>query len=356
MSTRGSGNMRFCKMPVTPPRVFKPEVSLSRRAIMLPHLSKWANGTILHYYFFTSPQEWTTNDQEKQIVRQAFAKWMQLGIGVDFQEVSTPGEAEIRIGFLRDDGAWSFVGRENLNIGRDERTMNFGWDLTEPVAGQPNDIDTATHEIGHSLGLEHEHQSPKAGIVWDEEAVYAALAAPPNKWSRETTYQNIIKKLVAREVEGSDWDPDSIMEYPFEAGLIKQPEKYHSGLQPAGGLSQYDIAWVRTYYPPQNMSAFPKLEVRRSADLDIAAGLQKDFIILPPETRQYTIQTFGLSDSVMTLFEEVEGKLVFRAGFDDSGEEHNAKLEEKLFQDKKYVLRIRLFYSERQGETAVMMW
>ena len=54
--------------------------------------------------------------------------------------------------------------------------MNFGWDLT-----QPGEIDTAIHEIGHTLGFPHEHQNPHAGIVWDEEAVYAALAQPPNQ-------------------------------------------------------------------------------------------------------------------------------------------------------------------------------
>jgi len=39
-------------------------------------------------------------------------------------------------------------------------------------------LDTAVHEIGHSLGFPHEYQNPKAGIVWNEEAVYAALGQP----------------------------------------------------------------------------------------------------------------------------------------------------------------------------------
>lgn len=52
--------------------------------------------------------------------------------------------------------------------------MNIGWDIT-------GDIDAAVHEIGHSLGLPHEHQNPHAVITWDEEAVHAGLAAPPNE-------------------------------------------------------------------------------------------------------------------------------------------------------------------------------
>jgi hypothetical protein len=340
---------RFCKQPPVPPRVYKPGVGFGRQRAIISNQDKWLNGTLLHYYFFQSPQEWTTTKKEQDVVRQAFAAWKKLGIGLEFQEVSSPGDAQIRIGFLQGDGSWSYVGRYILNIGRDERTTNFGWDLTQ-------DMDTALHEIGHALGLEHEHQNPKAGIVWDEEAVYAALAAPPNNWPREETYNNIIKKLRDREVSGTDWDPDSIMEYPFEAGLIKEPAKYRTGLQPKGGLSPYDIAWMKQTYPSQKEEEFPKLELRRSVDLDIPAGGQKDFIIIPTETRKYTIQTFGLSDTVMVLFEEVDGKLVQRKGDDDSGEDYNAKIEERLYKDKKYVLRIRLFYSEREGETAVMIW
>ena len=347
----GGGKRRLCQMPAFPTREFKPGVSLSRQSIILAHFLKWTNGTVLHYYFFDKPQEWTTRDEEKNVVRQAFAGWKQLGIGLEFKEVAAREDAEIRIAFWRGDGSWSYVGRDNLSIGQDERTMNFGWNLT-----LPGEIDTALHEIGHAIGLQHEHQNPNAGIVWNEEAVYASLAQPPNSWPRQQTFNNIIKKLNPNEVEGSIWDPNSIMHYPFEAGLILQPEKYRNGLQPAPGLSEKDITWVRTFYPPQNEDDFPKLELRHSVDLDIAAGMQKDFIIIPPATRKYSIQTFGLSDTVMALFEDVGGNLVFRKGDDDSGEDYNAKITVKLVKDKKYVLRVRLFYSERAGETAVMMW
>ena len=49
--------------------------------------------------------------------------------------------------------------------------MNFGWDLT-PLGRST----TALHEIGHTLGMPHEHQNPFAGIAWDEETVYATSA------------------------------------------------------------------------------------------------------------------------------------------------------------------------------------
>ncbi len=102
-----------------------------------------------------------------------------------------------------------------------ERTMNFGWDLTTPYGR-----DTALHEIGHALGFPHEHQNPLAGIVWDEEKVYRYFAGPPNNWPRQTTHHNIIRKISADLVEGSAWDKDSIMHYQFPAGLIISPSYY----------------------------------------------------------------------------------------------------------------------------------
>ena len=151
-----------------------------------------------------------------EAVRKGFKSWADLGIGIKFREVISRDQAMVRIGFMSGDGSWSYVGRDILDIAADQRTMNFGWNVA-------NDIDTAIHEIGHTLGYEHEHQNPFSGIVWDKEKVYAALAEPPNNWSREKTFFNIIRKLSVNSVQGTQWDPNSVMHYPFEIGLIKNP-------------------------------------------------------------------------------------------------------------------------------------
>jgi hypothetical protein len=49
--------------------------------------------------------------------------------------------------------------------------------------------------------------SHSAGIVWDEEAVYKELGGPPNNWSRQETFFNIIRKIDVNEVDGGPWDP-----------------------------------------------------------------------------------------------------------------------------------------------------
>jgi len=357
----------FCGLPAMPARVFGPNVAPDREALILVMGNKWASGTILHYYFFDQPSDgeyvffedgskewrtWTTdNTRQKQVVKDAFDVWKAVGIGIEFKEVTTRGEAEIRIGFMTDDGAWSFIGRDILTKGPSERTMNFGWDLTEN--GQ---FDTAIHEIGHTLGFPHEHQNPNSGIVWDEEAVYAALGGGPNFWSREKTFFNIIRKIAPDTVKGSNWDPDSVMHYPFKGGLIKSPARFNIGLFPKGGLSDFDKLWVRQFYPQLNPQNDPILKPFQSVQLNLTSGEQQNFVIEPAETRNYVIQVFGVSDVVAVLFEEANGEFVYNTADDDSGEERNATIRVKLFKGRRYKLRVRLYFSGALYSNAVMLW
>ncbi|MEA2708790.1 MAG: hypothetical protein QOF78_1391 [Phycisphaerales bacterium] len=362
------GGISYCSLPQVEPRRFGPDVNPGRMRLIIMNGKKWVNGTVLHYYFFDRNTDgaevvfengtrewrpWTTNEAEKQVVRDAFQVWVDVGIGLRFQEVAAREDAEIRIGFMRGDGAWSYIGRDILNQGRDQRTMNFGWDLT-----RPGEIDTAVHEIGHTLGFPHEHQNPNAGIVWDEEAVYTSLAQPPNEWDREKTFYNIIRKIRPDTVQGSSWDANSIMHYPFEAGLIKEPAEFRNGLQPAGGLSERDKTWVKTFYPPLTASDHTALTPAQSVPLKIAAGQQSNFTFAPAATRYYELRTFGTSDTVVVLFEKPNGagEPVYISGDDDSGEDRNAYLRVKLFKGRNYIVRVRLYYADRPGETAVMLW
>ncbi|HSH47035.1 MAG TPA: hypothetical protein VK991_00380, partial [Halomonas sp.] len=228
----------------------------------------------------------------------------------------------------------------------------FGWDLTR----DPRGVDTPIHEIGHALGFPHEHQNPFSGIVWDEEAVYAYFGGSPNYWSRETTFHNVLRKLPAAEVEGSPWDPDSIMHYGFPAGLIVEPEAYREGLRPAPGLSKQDIAEVRHFYPALEDANNARLEPLQLEFLSLAPGEQKNLSLAPQSTSDYTIQTFGRSDTVMVLFEEVDGKLRYVTGDDDSGTRQNARLSVRLQRGRRYVLRVRLYLNYACDDTAVMWW
>ncbi len=297
--------------------------------------------------------EWIGGDDQKQAVKDAFQEWKDLGLGLEFNEVDDPTEAEIRIGFAPG-GSWSYVGRDCIDLVSDpsKRTMNFGWDLTT-FYGK----DTALHEIGHALGFPHEHQNPNAGIIWDEEAVYNYFGDYPNYWNRDNTYYNVIRKISPVEVEGSIWDKDSIMHYQFNAGLIINPVQYKSqDLIPDPGLSQIDIDEAIKFYPGQEDIEMNELKPYLSQLLEIEPSEQLDFIIHPPRTRNYTIQTFGKMDTVMVLFEDKNGEPGYVDGDDDSGNNYNSKISVRLIKGKTYYLRVRLYYSTGSGQGAVMLW
>lgn len=186
--------------------------------------------------------------------------------------------------------------------------------------------------------------------------MYEALKGHPNYWAREQTFYNIIQKISPTEVTGSKWDPNSIMHYQFDAGLILAPPEFQDGVWPAGGLSAEDKLWARHTYPAFDGKKLPVLEPMHSHRLAIAPGEQRDFLLKPDSTRQYTIQTFGESDTVMVVFEDVDGTPRYLAGEDDTGTEANARLEVRLRPERRYTLRIRLAYEDVSGSTAVMMW
>lgn len=330
----------FCSQPEVPSRLAAFNIDGERQRVILLSIKKWLNGSTITYGFFPGVQG------ELDSVRKAFRTWKELGIGLEFKEVPV-NTAMVRISFQKGAGSWSYVGRDVLMI-QSGPTMNFGWDIT-------NDQRTVLHEIGHTLGLMHEHQNPLAGIEWNEPAVYAALAAPPNNWSRETTYNNIIRKLLLGEINGSTHDPASVMHYPFGRGLITAPVEYQNGIYPPGTLSTRDIDFVRLFYPPLVKADYIRILVKKRQPISLAAGEQINFVFKPVRTRVYNIHTSGNLDTVMVLFEKTEAGEITLAGDDNSGSNANARIVRELTYAKTYIIRIRLFHTDEAGSPSVII-
>ena len=335
---------KLCKQPKAVTRKFKTGISQLRRNFILASDKKWVNGTEIKYLFLKGPAK------QKKVVRQAFSHWKSLGIGISFKEVSLKVDSMVRIGFDQSDGSWSYVGREVLTIAKTKTTMNFGWDLTTAYG-----MTTALHEIGHTIGFQHEHQSPISGITWNTKAVYTEFSGSPNFWSKAAINSNILNKLPANQVQGSAWDPKSIMEYEFGAGLVIAPTKYKAGIFPPGILSANDITGVKAFYPSEKTNAIKKIQPNISNAIKANSGEQNDFLFTASATQKYTFQTKGELDTVMVIFEKGIKENHYLSGDDDSGLEKNAKITLPLVKGRTYLINIRVMYAQKKKSGALIV-
>ena len=329
-----------CRLLKPAPRPIAKGLSGPRLSAIQLLRSKWANGTVLTYHFLAGVNwEWT--ELQKDVVREAFATWKSLGIGLDFREVDNPIDATVRIGFLQGDGSWSYVGTDLLhNADPDGRNMNFGWSLTDAGGWA-----TALHETGHAIGFEHEHQNPNSGLVWNEEAVYEYFEKTPNEWSRDQTLYNIIRKLAVSEVVGSNWDPTSIMHYHFEVGLIAAPQHYRDfGIPENTSLSSNDIAWVRRFFPP--LAAAVEVKAGDTVQIASASGAQTNFALMADKSGEFMLKTSGPADTLIVLNEEKDGQLMQVAASDDSGSPQNAEIRIALQPGRRYLAQVRTNYAD----------
>jgi hypothetical protein len=291
----------------------------------------WMNGSTLRVRFMSG------TPTEQTVVREQAMWWAQVAnLKFDFNNALN---AEIRITFDQTKGAWSYIGTECRSIPLDAPTMNLGF----------LDGGTAAHEFGHAIGLAHEHQNPAGGIQWNEAVVIREAAKSPNFWDEEKTRHNIIRKYNADQINGTAFDPDSIMLYFFPASWTLNG----IGTKANNVLSAMDKAFIAgaKMYPKAGGTPSSAVELfvnaKRRTQASIGKVGEEDlYRFTAAADGRYVIDTLGPTDVVMKLFGP-NSETALIAEDDDSGTGTNARIARDLIAGE-YFVQIR-HYSRQSG-------
>lgn len=284
---------------------------------------KWPVGATLKVRFLGG----TSTQQD--IARQFAPMWSEFAnLKLNFTNTAN---AEIRITFDDDLGAWSYIGTDALRIPQNTATMNLGW----------QDKAVVLHEFGHAFGLIHEHQNPLGGIQWNREAVIRDLSGPPNNWDLETIERNIFQTYNSDQLNGTQLDKFSIMMYRIPASWTT------NGFSTAFNedLSTTDKSFIGSAenypfdVPDPSMALTVNEIVAQSASIG-QAGEQDLYHFTAVTPGVYTIETDGPTDLIMSLYGP-DSKTALLAEDDDSGQGRNARIVINITTAGKYYVQVR---------------
>jgi hypothetical protein len=207
----------------------------------------WPQGTVLNVGFI---KDGNFTEEKANWVEKCVTEKLQPLIGLKFTFDQPTDKCQIRITFDPKKGAWSMVGTEALDSSPPEPTMNLGWldgeqDFDFPQAKGTGAV--VIHEFGHAIGMVHEHSRQDAALPWNCSLVYSYLGGPPNNWDKATIDSNVLNPIPQGQLDGSPYDPYSIMHYYFQKEFFVEDIE----LPHVTELSDQDREWISKMYPPK---------------------------------------------------------------------------------------------------------
>lgn len=181
--------------------------------------------------------------EQRQAVASISQEWTRYA-AIRF-EFGQHAPADVVIAFAPNAGHWSYLGTNAVSYARAGRpSMNLQWNRNTEDQEKRR---TCLHEFGHMIGLEHEHLSPQAPIVWNKKRVYDHYWRT-QRWSPQEVDFQVLERVNEERHLIDAFDPKSIMLYriPPELTLNGFESKWNTE------LSAMDKRFIALLYPDEN--------------------------------------------------------------------------------------------------------
>jgi hypothetical protein len=164
--------------------------------------------------------------------------------GISFKWTQSGGQVRISRG---GGGYWSYLGTDIAHIPARQQTMNLqAFTMQTPESEYRRVV---RHEVGHTLGMPHEHMRRELVARLVPEKVIAYFARHQG-WDRQTVIQQVLTPLEDAEItapglEPTPADQDSIMCYQLSGEMTTDQQPIRGGTD----INESDYAFAGKIYP-----------------------------------------------------------------------------------------------------------
>jgi hypothetical protein len=155
-------------------------------------------------------------------------------------------DAKVRISFSTpapDDGYWSYLGTDILEIPKNEPTMNL--DSFTMQTPESEFIRVIRHETGHTLGFPHEHMRAEIISKMDR-AKTIAYFKQTQGWTKKDVITQVLTPINKSALLASaETDPHSIMCYDLPGHIMKNKKPVPGGTD----INALDKKFAAQIYP-----------------------------------------------------------------------------------------------------------
>lgn len=148
----------------------------------------------------------------------------------------------VRVGFVRGDGHWSYLGQDVLGIPAHKRTMNLELSMCDSDEEFERVVD---HEFGHTIGCPHEHMREELVARLDRKKTIAYFRQTQG-WSAADVEQQVLTPVSEKSLFGTEHaDSESIMCYQLPGEITIDGKPILGGNR----INANDAAFIGTIYP-----------------------------------------------------------------------------------------------------------